>query len=71
MNNTSRDSLKWELCWIPTEIAMVGFGLFLMLGLELPEGGTLILCAAAAISATVRWLHYSGAGRQKSNDPTA
>jgi len=50
---------------------MVGLGLFLLLGLELPEAGTLILFAAVAISATVRWLHYSGAGRQKSNDPTA
>jgi len=71
MNTTSRNFLKWELCWIPAEIAMVGLGLFLLLGLELPEAGTLILFAAVAISATVRWLHYSGAGRQKSNDPTA
>jgi len=63
MTPTTRNLLKWELHWIPVEVAMVGFSLFLQLELRLDEAGAFFLFLAVALSGVVRWLHYYGGRR--------
>ena len=46
--------LKWEPCWIPVEMAMVAFGLFLSLALKLDEASALVLFSALIVSGFVR-----------------
>ena len=58
MTITTRNLLKWELCWIPVEIAMVGLGLFLLLRLQLDEAGAYVLFLAVVVSGIVRMTHY-------------
>jgi len=65
MTTKNHKLLKWELCWIPVEMAMTGFGLFLMLALELIEGGTYFLCFALVVSLVVRVTHYCSIRRQQ------
>jgi hypothetical protein len=65
MTHTTRKLLKWELRWIPIEMAMVGFGLYLQLGLHLDEAGAFFLFLAVAMSGAVRFTHYWGGGRQQ------
>jgi len=58
MTTTTRNLLKWELRWIPIEIAMIGLGLFLLLRLQLAGAGAYVLLLAVAVSAVVRMTHY-------------
>jgi hypothetical protein len=63
MNTRSRSLLKWELRWISVEIAMVAFGLYIQLGLQLPEAGAFVLFSALAVCGAVRLTHYCRAAQ--------
>ncbi len=70
MTTKTRSLLQWELRWIPVEMLMVGFGLFLQLGLHLDEAGAFFLFLAVLTSGIVRWRHYlrkSGESEQAGN----
>ncbi len=64
-----RRLLKWELCWIPVEIAMVGTGLWLVLGLKDSVLGTMVLVVALSISVAVRSFHYTGVPSRQKDKP--
>jgi len=68
MTSTTRHLLQWEARWIPVEMAMVGFGLFLLLGLQLDEAGAFLLFVAMVVSGGVRWMHYAGDSRRQPPD---
>jgi len=59
-STSTRDLLKWEFRWIPVEMAMIGWGLFLLLGLQLAEPGEFFLFLAVLVSGAVRFTHYCG-----------
>ncbi len=59
MTATSRELLKWELCWIPVEMGIVGVGVLL---LHLAEAGGFVLFVGVALSLAVRAIHYSSSG---------
>ncbi len=68
MSATTRKLLKWELRWIPVEVVMTGFGLFLLLRLQLPDAGTYFLFLAVALSCVVRMTHYCSTGHRHTNN---
>jgi hypothetical protein len=58
MTHATRRLLHWELRWIPVEIGMIGFGLYLLLGRSANDTGTFFLLVAIAVSIFVRLRHY-------------
>ena len=68
MNTATHQLLIWELRWIPVELALTGLGLYLLLGLQLPEAGALFLFVALVISGLVRFSHYRNIGRQQADN---
>jgi len=54
-----RRQLFWELRWIPVEMAGVGLGLYLLLGLGQNTAGIFVLWAILIGSFLVRSRHYS------------
>ena len=66
MNTTARsprpkrwELMRWELCWIPVEMAGVAVALLLAIGLDNREAGTLVIFGVVAFSWVVRFVHYS------------
>jgi len=67
MKRRTQIGLKWELRWIPVEMAMVGCGLFLQIGRHLDEAGAFFLILAIVVSGPVRWMHYIHGGSRQGN----
>lgn len=51
--------MRWELCWTPVEMTIVGIGLVLGLGFDNWEAATPILFAVIPLSFVIRYRHYS------------
>src|SRR3954466_16308512 len=68
MSTTASKLLKWELRWIPVELVMTCFGLFLLLRMRFPEAGAYFLFLTVALSFVVRITHYCSIGHRHTDN---
>jgi hypothetical protein len=54
-----RRLLLWEACWIPVEMAGVGIGLLVGMGLDNWDVAGSLLFGVVCLSGLVRYWHYS------------